>query len=96
MNRVRQKYKGFQVLKIDKDGNVVETYDSMHLAQIEERVSFTDLKSALEHSTELKGHTFQYGEKNLAYGKTKKSRKSVRPWEVKGFFNIDGWAKAAF
>lgn len=95
MKRDRQKYKGHQVVKIDDQGNTVATYDSMHLAQIEEKVSYVDLKAALDKGKLLKGYRFVYGSKNMAYGKRTSSKNST-PWEQQGFFNIDGWAKAAF
>ncbi len=48
MRKDRQKYKGHEVLKVDQEGAIVARYDSMHIAQEEERVSFRDLESALD------------------------------------------------
>lgn len=95
----RQKYKGYEVLKYDREGNLLVSYDSMHLAQLQERVSHKYLRTAIDTGNMLRGFIFKFGELHGAYGNrhnnnNNNNNSKPAPWENNGFFDIEQWGKA--
>jgi hypothetical protein len=90
----RQNYKGYEVLKFNKRGKLVHKYESMHVAQQEEKVGHKLLKRIIEEQRNLNGHKFRIGEKHGGT-RTISSYSERAKWEGEnGYFDIKGWSKS--
>lgn len=85
------------VLKYDKEGNLVDTFESVNKAAKAEGITASRLRVCMHSGNGRFGHTYQLG---ILEGQSMPekvapvdAKEGEEPWERNGFFSIKGWSK---
>lgn len=85
------------VLKYDKEGNLVDTFESVNKAAKTEGITASRLRVCMHTGNGRLGHTYKLGQLGEPDVPEKvipvEAKAGEEPWERNGYFSIKGWAK---
>lgn len=85
------------VLKYDKDGQIIETWESVNKAAAAEGIQGSSLRNLMHYGKTRFGCKYKLGRREGKQIVVEPDRDmggdGEQPWEVNGFFSIVGWSK---